>query len=266
MNFVSRTGWLFATVLICLFTAVACTEPTLPAQPPPTAEPIPVHLWLGFEDGTQPLADYVTANYTADNVVIHTVFANGGVLLDDLTADQIDAAFVYSLPPNPAVWFSPVALDGVVLFVHPENPLSDLVQQDGQAIFAGRGGQSWVLHTRENGAGVRTIFRDRLMAEQRMSITAVTQTSESALHAAVAADPQAIGYGSMANLPTDLKPLSLNGMDANSNTVGTQQYLLTTPIYAAATAEPQRELRALIGWLQSAETQAELGRIYGRVR
>ena len=249
-----------------LLLAVACTEPAPSIQPPPTAEPIPVHLWLGFEDGTQPLADHVVANYTAENVVIHTVFANGDVLLDDLAADQIDVAFVYSLPPNPAVWFSPVALDGVVLFVHPDNPLTDLNQQDGQAIFAGRGGQPWVLHTRENGAGVRTVFRDRLMAEQRVAITAVTQTSEAALHTAVAADPQAIGYGSMANLPADLKPLSINGMSANPNTVGTQQYLLTTPIYAAATAEPQRELRALIGWLQSAETQAELGGVYGRVR
>ena len=198
------------------------------------------------------------------------------MLLDDLTAGRIDIAFVYSLPPNGAVWFNPVLLDGVVLLVHEENPVTAVTRQEAQALFAGRI-QNWsqlggldeavVLHNRENGAGARAVFQQRVMAAQRLAITAVTETSEGGMRAAVAGNSAAVGYGMMGYGGDEGgRPLLLEGVMAEPNMVGTQRYLLTTPLYAAVDGEPQGGARALIGWLQSEAVQAELGVAYGRVR
>ena len=86
-----------------------------PAQPTRAAPPI--HLWLGIEDGAQPLAQFIHDHYPAENIIIHTEHNNGQTLLDDLAAEQLDVAFVYALPLNSNVWFNPILLDGVVLLV-----------------------------------------------------------------------------------------------------------------------------------------------------
>ena len=147
-----------------------------------------------------------------------------------------------------------------------------------QAIFNGRitnwqaiGGanEAIVLLSREQGAGLRTLLRQRLMVEQRISPNALLQTGNEALLTAVTNNPAAIGFSSMSSAGEyAVKILHLDGRSATPLTTADQTYPLTTPVYfvAATDSEPTGELRAFLAWLQSEAGQAVVGDVYGRVR
>ncbi len=211
---------------------------------------------------------------------------NTTALFADLAQNQLDAILVHDIPapPDPAhpYWFNPVALDGLVLIVQPDNPVRDLTLGQIQAIFSGRltnwqmvGGPDLPIIpiTRERDSGARAIFNRRVMADQRLTINAVIQPTNPGLIRAVAAQPGAIGYTMMGALPrvtTDpaeaVRWLSIEGVSPNPLTTADQSYPLTTPLYWVSLAEPQGEWRAFLAWLQSEAGQAQLGVRYGRVR
>lgn len=276
VRFNGRFGFLLLFA-IALVSMSACVPEPVTVQVVSTAEPIPVHLWLGIEDGAEPVADFILERYQVEGVVLHVVSGSGPILLDDLGADQVDVAFVYQVPERWDGWFNPVLLDGVVLVVHQDNPVQGVSRQAAQEILAGQikdwadvGGPvgEIVLHGRAFGSGGRSVLTERVLESQRWAITAEIEVSEYEMMTAVAADPAAIGYGMMGSVARydGVRPLVIDGIPAEPNTVGTQQYLLTTPLYATTLIEPQGELRALLSWLQSPEIQAELGQVYGRVR
>jgi phosphate transport system substrate-binding protein len=171
---------------------------------------------------------------------------------------------------------NPVALDGLVIVVHPNNPVQDLSLAEVQALFNGRitnwsalGGpdQPVNLVSREPGAGTRAILQQRVLAEQRISINALIQPDDSSLLAAVAADPLAVGYSMMGTAVIgEVKLLSIDGIVPTPATTADQSYPLTAPLYFLSPTEPQGELRAFLAWLQSDVGQGVIGVGYGRVR
>ncbi|MCB0034663.1 MAG: substrate-binding domain-containing protein, partial [Anaerolineales bacterium] len=213
--------------------------------------------------------------YERDDTVLHLVGGNSRALYDDLAAGQLDAVILNYIPAGNELWFNPLALDGLVFIVHLDNPVRELTRPELQAIFSGQinnwadvGGADLpiVPHIREQGAGARQLFQERVMQEQRVGIAAVLQPSQTAVLEAVAADPQAIGYTTLSGVREDVAVLTVEGSHPEPNTVGTQQYPLTVPLYFLADGEPTAELRAFLSWLQSVEGQAQLGQTVGRVR
>lgn len=262
-------GW-----LLLVWVVVACSAPASFTPPAPVAT-IPIHLWIGVTDGAATLIPFIKNNFVSEGVVLQFVVGNGRTLRDDLASGQLDLVLSHHVPADSSLWFTPVLLDGVVLIVNPSNPIRALTQAEGQAVFGGRitnwkevGGRDGPihLHIRELGADERTVLGSRLMAEERFSITAVTQPSPNAMLAAVAADEAAIGYTMLGMLMAEVTPLTLNGVVPSPTTLGTQEYLLTTPLYALSDGEPRGAARALVAWLQAVETQTRLGERYGRVR
>ena len=175
-----------------------------------------------------------------------------------------------------------MALDGLVLVVHPLNPVANVTTAEAQALYNGRieswdgvGGpqQAVALIGRERGSGVRLLFFERVLVEQRPSINAVIRPDNASLLDAVAAEPGAVGYTMLgaASGRDDVAPLNLDGIAPTPNSVGTQNYPLTVPLYFVAPTEPAGPgtggmLRAFLAWLQSDEGQMILGEKYGRVR
>jgi phosphate transport system substrate-binding protein len=222
----------------------------------------------------------IEESYQSDNPQIELQFvrANSSTLHNDLANGLLDAILVHHISEGSSNYFNPVALDGVVLIVHPDNPVQRLTSAEVQAIFNGRltnwqsvGGadQEIVLLSREQGSGLRTLLRQNIMAEQRISPNALLQTGNEAMLTAVADNPAAIGYSSMSSASqTSVKMLSLDGRSATPLTTTDQTYPLTTPLYfvAASEAEPTGELRAFLAWLQSETGQLVLEAVYGRVR
>ena len=264
--------------LLFLLLSVTACQPLPPTPPPlPTAVPLQI-LRIGVATTVSPLADLIAEPYAqvADNVAVQFVPGNTAVLLADLGAGNLDAVLSPYVPEGEERWFNPVVLDGLVLVVHPDNPVTGLSLAEVQAVFNGRithwsalGGadQPITLISREEGSGVGAIFQNRVMAEQRININARVQAGDEALRTAVAADPAAIGF-SLMGAADAVKVLAVDGRIAAPETVQDQSYPLTTPIYFInqTPAEPDGALRGFLAWLQAATGQAVVGVKYGRVR
>lgn len=267
-------------LLLSLATAVACNSQPAPPPTLPT-DASPALLQFGVTSGASPIAALATEVYAqhTSEVQLQFVVANSTTLYNDLANGLLDAILVHHIPENNGRYFNPVALDGLVIITHPDNPVQALTSAEVQAIFSGRltnwqavGGvdQPIVLLSREPGSGLRTLLRQRLMAEQRISPNALLQSGNEIMLTAVADNPAAISYSSMSSAsqtPT-VQMVQLDGRAATTLTTADQTYPLTTPLYfvAATEAEPIGELRAFLAWLQSAEGQAQLGLVYGRIR
>jgi phosphate transport system substrate-binding protein len=233
---------------------------------------------LGVVSSATALTTWAAEAYQADGVFVEFVAGNQATLLADLTAGQLNGLLLHQIPAGNENWFNPVAVDGLVIIVHPENPVSSLTLAEVQAVFNGRitnwaslGGpdQPIVLLSREPGAGTRSLLNQRVLAEQRLDINAELVSSNEGLLTAVATTPHAIGYSMMGNSSlADVKLLAIDDILPTRNEVGSQRYPLTVPLYFLhhSPDEPEDELRHFLAWLQSPDGQQRIGTIYGRVR
>jgi phosphate transport system substrate-binding protein len=275
MVFARHLLWLLAVGLVIGCAGQPASPPTLPA----TA----VHelLQVGVTSSASPLIPLIEAVYAQQNPQAQLLFvsANSDTLTTDLGSGQLDAILVHHIADGETRYFNPVALDGLVFITHPDNPVDALTSAEVQAIFNGRitnwqavGGADAeiVLLSREPGAGLHTILRQQLMAEQRISPNALLEAGNEAMLTAVADNPAAIGYSSMgsASQVAGVKVLLVDGRSATPTTTADQTYPLTMPLYflAASPAEPTGELRTFLAWLQSDEGQRIVEGVYGRVR
>jgi hypothetical protein len=276
---VGHRWWLRPVWLVLFFTLAACAD-----EPPPTPQPItptapvpPLQIGLASSAGSlreQVGAPYLAYAQSAGLAAVEYTTANYRTLLTDLSGGLLDAALVHLVPDGRDLWFSPVALDGLVVVVHPDNPVTSLTPAEIQALFSGRianwaalggPGQDVMIYSREPGSGTRLIFDQRLMAEQRVSINAQIISGDDALLAAVADDPAAVGY-SMMGSASGVKMVAIDGLAPTPDAATTQSYPYTVPLYFVSPAEPQGTLRAYLAWLQSPTGQTLLGAKFGRVR
>jgi hypothetical protein len=268
-----------------LLLILAACQPQPAPLPANTPLPPPVVQQIGLSSSAAALAELVAEPFAEQSNLASPQFilANNATLFTDLIAGQLEAILVHHIPAGSPGWFNPVALDGLVIVVHPDNPVENLSLGEVQALFNGRitnwsalGGpdQPINLISREQGAGTRAILQQRVLAEQRISINALIQPDDRSLLAAVAADPLAVGYSMMGTAasrqdrgPTaEVKLLSIDGIVPTPATTADQTYPLTAPLYFLSPTEPQGELRAFLAWLQSDDGQAAIGDWYGRVR
>lgn len=269
-----RLFWLLAMLAITACNRQPAPPPTLPATTAATL------LQIGVTSSASALIPLVEAGYTPENpqIELQFVVANSSALVDDLGNGLLDAVLLHHIPEGNERYFNPVALDGLVIVIHPDNPVQALTSAEVQAIFNGRltnwqsvGGadQEIVLLSREQGSGLRTLLRQHIMAEQRISPNALLQTGDEAMLTAVADTSAAIGFSSMSSASrSTVKLLPIDGRSATPSTTAEQTYPLTTPLYflAATESEPTGELRVFLAWLQSDAGQAVVGDVYGRVR
>ncbi|MBK8903048.1 MAG: substrate-binding domain-containing protein [Anaerolineaceae bacterium] len=275
MPFARCLFWLLGVGLVISCSRQPAPPPTLPATEAPEL------LQIGVTSSASHLIPLIEAVYAQENPRAELLFvsANSDTLTTDLANGQLDAVLVHHIAEGEPRYFNPVALDGLVFVTHPDNPVQALSSAEVQAIFNGRitnwqsvGGvdEEIVLLSREQGSGLRTLLRQQIMAEQRISPNALLQSGNEAMLTAVANDPAAIGYSSMgsASQLANVKLLLVDGRPATPATTADQTYPLTTPLYflTASEAEPAGELRAFLAWLQSDEGQAVLEGVYGRVR
>jgi phosphate transport system substrate-binding protein len=154
-------------------------------------------------------------------------------------AKQVRAKF------NTDVVETPVALDGLAVYVHGSNPVSELSLKQLKEIFTGRitnwrvvGGKDEVivLYSRENNSGTYVYFKEHVLANEDYAPTAQTLAGTAAVVNAVAKDPNAIGYGGIA-YATEIKSLKVKKDDASPGiaptleTVVAQTYPISRYLY-----------------------------------
>jgi phosphate transport system substrate-binding protein len=160
-----------------------------------------------------------------------------------------------------------IALDGVAAIVHPDNPLRQLRIDQLRAVFSGAvrdwsavGGRvaPIALHARDERSGTWETFRTLVLADAALAASARRYESTQALAAAVAADPQAIGFVSLTGVG-DARALAIadapRAVPPEGFTVAVEDYPLSRRLFLYAPADAKPESAALVEFALSAEGQ-----------
>lgn len=280
-RFMRKPIGLLITCLACL---LSCTE--TPALAPPasiTLTPASSALPISLTLSANALAPLIQEPLTQElAIAVRLSTANTTTILTDTalsTDNDPHAHILHHIPPEfENHWFTPIAIDGIVPIVHPDNTLTDLSQAQLRAIFSGRisnwsslGGvdQPITLYVREPESGIRTLFDSRIMAGRPLSILAETRPSPTSIIQAVSTDPYALSYITLASLPAEdadsIKTISLDSIPATPNSLSDQTYPLSTPLYFLSPSEPESQSRQLLAYLQSPAFESAIAPTLGTI-
>ena len=140
-----------------------------------------------------------------------------------------------------------VAIDGIAIVVHPDNPVADLALEDITSIFSGDitnwsevGGDDAdiVVISREDGSGTRGAFTDIVLGDDNPLVeSALIQNSTGAVAEGVSNDANAIGYVSVGAMNDSVKGLSVDGAEPTTENIGSGDYPVSRPFNYVANEE-----------------------------
>jgi phosphate transport system substrate-binding protein len=145
------------------------------------------------------------------------------------------AAISRDLTPKeyrPELKVTMIGRDALAVVAHHDNPVSDLTRDQLRAIFMGEltrwPGSGLPVHviTREPGAPSLQSFRELALANEEVTSDAEALNDVKDVTAAVAADPDAIGFLGLYALSPEVKALSINGVTATNATILSSRYPL----------------------------------------
>jgi phosphate transport system substrate-binding protein len=164
---------------------------------------------------------------------------------------------------------TPVAKDGVALYVHESNPISQLTVAQLRSIFLGDvtnwkdvGGPNApiVLYSRENSSGTYVFFKENVLANGDFAPQAQTLPGTAAVVNAVAKEKNGIGYGGAA-YAKGVKEVKVVGQDGQGYTpsaenVKSGKYPLSRSLFMYTRGKPSGEAKDFIEWCLSRDGQA----------
>lgn len=241
-----------------------------PSQPPAATN----HFTIAGSTSVQPLSEVLVEAFTAKNPAIKIDVQGGGSSAGiqsaksgaaqigsssrELTAEEKGANLQEFI----------IARDGIAIIVHPSNPVVDLSVEDIRRIYSGQilswsqfGGtdKQITIITREAGSGTRGAFEELVMGKNNPIIgKALVQNSTGAVRTAVASDPLAIGYVSLASLNQDIKAIKINGIEATAASIDAGSYKLSRPFIYLTKDAPTGAVKAFIDFVLSSEGQAHV--------
>jgi len=130
-----------------------------------------------------------------------------------------------------------IALDGVAVIVHPDNPVTGLTGAEAARLFTGEianwsevGGADAPVAAcgREAGSGTRESFETALGVQGRCAYTN-EYSSTGDMVGNVAANPNAIGYASLAAVGRDVSVLEIDGVACSEAAVRDGSYRISRP-------------------------------------
>ncbi len=160
-----------------------------------------------------------------------------------------------------------IALDGILLIVHKDNPVTGLTRDQVRNIFTGRirngqqvGGENRriTVITREEGSGTRASFEEKVLADEHFAPDALVQDSHGAVREIVAGDPAAIGYISYGLIDERVKPLAIDGIAPTESAIRNGTYPLVREFLFLTCGEPGELARKFIQFVLSPVGQAAL--------
>jgi phosphate transport system substrate-binding protein len=149
-----------------------------------------------------------------------------------------------------------IALDGLAIIVHPDNPVAQLDIDAIRRLFAGDitnwrqvgGGDSPVaIAARDDQSGTYETFRMLVLGEKTLASRARRFESTDALSAYVASDPTAIGFVGLGGIGA-AKPVAIRDADTpallpDAGVVAVEDYLLTRRLYLYLRNDADRTAR-----------------------
>jgi phosphate transport system substrate-binding protein len=265
------------TALAVSLALIGCAR----AAAPPTSAPVAEHYRLIADDATEYLLWSLTREYSRQaNPYAHFTIESSppALFVERLRSGQVTLGATALVPPAPAGlrwWLTDLALDGVVVIVHPANLTTSLTLRDLRDIFSGARnhwadyGQDALgdieVAVREEGNSARVHFDQVVIGTQRLTFNALMMPSSETMLNFVALRPGAIGYAPLASLAAfsaspEAKPrvraLAVEGVMPEASRFLSGDYPLTRSLYFIALSEPQGELRNFVLWALGPEGRA----------
>ncbi len=130
-----------------------------------------------------------------------------------------------------------VALDGVAVVIHPNNPVQDLTVEQIAAIFSGEisswsevGGDDLpiAVYGREAGSGTRGAFEEIIGVEDACVYTNEYSSTGDVI-GSVAGNANAIGYASLSSVTATVKAVNVGGVACTEATIKDGSYAIQRP-------------------------------------
>jgi hypothetical protein len=252
-----RSAWT-AALLVGLFGAMAAA-----CAPAPEASPTPQPLLplVGVTPSLEPLvvswmADYADANGVPDFDLTILPLAAAE---EDALAGRI--VLLVAAAESPPGWFAtPLGREGLVVIVHPENPVRAFAFDDLGALFSGEV-QRWDALAGPArdvqpvipvpGDELRSLFQDRVMNTRRMASSARLAPSPELMGDLVAEDAGRIGLIPWSAVDGRVVAARIEGVLPSESTIHDATYPLTAQVLALAPHEPQGAVREWLVWMQA---------------
>ncbi|MFK7800455.1 MAG: substrate-binding domain-containing protein [Anaerolineae bacterium] len=253
-----------------LFSSCIEVQPPPPAPAIPTAQTNPV-LHIGIDSNLATFESILTEHINVQDPRPQILFVRNtkDELQEQVRTEQLDGMFVYQKPAALDFWTMPVALDSIAIIAHSDLTLDSLSRAELQQIFT-RDQQNWQPFSGQNlpislfvmggKSEIQKQFNERVMENRPFDVSAVVPLNLNDMLQAVENTEGAIGFMPTSAIDTEMavQIVPVDSLFPQFNTVRSQQYPLTIPIYLVALSEPKGELRQLAAWLQSAEGQLSL--------
>ncbi|MCK4857268.1 MAG: phosphate ABC transporter substrate-binding protein [candidate division Zixibacteria bacterium] len=162
-----------------------------------------------------------------------------------------------------------VALDGIAVFLHKANPVTELSFAQLKGIYTGAitnwkeiGGKDTriILYGRENNSGTYAFFKKKVLNKEDYSEYTQTLPGTAAVVNAVSKDKHGIGYGGIAwakgvKYAAVRKSDSTAAISPSVETVSDGTYPISRDLYWFFNGVPTGELKKLLNWALSEEGQ-----------
>lgn len=176
---------------------------------------------------------------------------------------------------NLATFELPVALDGLAVYVHERNPITELTIEQLKKIYTGVA-KNWkevggaderiILYGRENSSGTYAYFKEHVLENADYFPTTQTLPGTAAVINAVSKDFRGIGYGGIAYLKgvkalKVKKTASTPGVEPTLENVQKNIYPISRFLYWYMAGQPKDQIKKLADWVLTADGQAVISEV-----
>lgn len=157
-----------------------------------------------------------------------------------------------------------IALDGILVVLHLNNPVKNLTISQLKDIFSGKvinwkdvGGPNLAIVpvSRDVASGTFEVFNEKVLKGGKVSGEAQMLASNKAVAAAIAETPGAVGYIGIAYKSDTVKTVTVDGITPSEETVKNQSYPLSRGLYMYTNGKPRDSVKKFIDFLLSGEGQ-----------
>ncbi|HET6498134.1 MAG TPA: PstS family phosphate ABC transporter substrate-binding protein [Coriobacteriia bacterium] len=189
-------------------------------------------------------------------------FANASRDMKDEERAQIEAG-------GGTVYETAVAVDGIAVVVHPDNPVTEISMADLGRIYRGEitnwselGGpdREIVVLSRDTASGTYEFFLETVVAaeDENAEMTPAAQMlgSTQAIVSEVTGNEGAIGYVGLGYLTDQIQVVAVDGVAASVETARDGSYPISRNLYMYAAKTPEGVMAAYLEWILGEAGQA----------
>lgn len=251
---------LVTALAVALLAPASASATTLIGSGSSAAQPYLQALFAGYHRVT-PSISFL---YTADG-------GNAGVKDVQAGRSQFAAQSRPPLPSDAGTTYVKLFLDGLCVYVNPQNKLTNLSISELSDIFTGVR-TSWSqfpgsgLGTtidavgRDSTAGSYTFFTSAVLNGQTQGSNVITQASDGLVANAIKQDANSIGYAGLARAKdSGLKRVSVSGVSCTPPNIKSLKYPLSRFLWLVfPTANPSLEVQKFADWVRTSVAAGEI--------